>query len=262
MAANPATKGLFHLSTHMCGQHRSDHLAAIRARLDRGLPTRVVSTQLVEAGVDLDFPVVYRATAGVDSIAQAAGRCNREGRLPCHGKLWLFDPVDVTLRGELAAMAAKTRELLPDYPDVLDAAAVERYFQLYYWSRRGDHSWDDPDVLGCFPEERGRFEYNFRTASERFRMIDDATESVFIPYGNGARLIEILRREGPSRWLLRRLQRFVVAIQPWQCQAIVTAGDIEMDTGYAVLANTDLYDARLGLLVDEPGERRPESLIV
>jgi CRISPR-associated endonuclease/helicase Cas3 len=260
--SNESGEGLFHLSTLMCGQHRGDRLTEIRTRLKQGLPTRVVSTQLIEAGVDVDFPVVFRAMAGVDSIAQAAGRCNREGKLSGLGKLWLFDPIDVTLRGDHGEMAAKTRELLPDFPDPLDAAAVERYFQLYYWSRRGDHSWDDPDVLSCFPEERGQFAYDFRTAAERFRMIEESTESVFVPYGPGAQLVDLLRRRGPERFLLRRLQRYVVGVFPLAHAALVAAGDIETENGFSVLANTDIYDNNLGLLVDQPGQRRPENLVI
>lgn len=259
---NESGDGLFHLSTLMCGQHRSDRLTEIRERLRQRAPTRVVSTQLIEAGVDVDFPVVFRAMAGVDSIAQAAGRCNREGKLTGLGKVWLFDPADVTLRGDLGTMAAKTRELLPDHADLLDAAAVERYFELYYWSRRGDRAWDDPDVLSCFPEERGQFAYDFRTASERFRMIEETTESVFVPYGRGAQLIEQLRRDGPERYLLRRLQRYVVGVFTLTHASLVAAGDIEIENGFSVLANTDLYDKNLGLLVDQPGQRRPENLIV
>lgn len=255
-------EGLFHLSTNLCGQHRSDQLKIIRERLDRQLLTRVVSTQLVEAGVDVDFPLVFRAMAGVDSIAQAAGRCNREGRLTELGKLYLFDPTQYPLRGDLAMTAAKTRELLPDFPDPLELDAVQRYFELYYWSRRGDHAWDDANVLGCFPEESGQFAYNFRTASERFRMIEDATESVFVPYSRGARLIERLRRKGPDRRLLRRLQRYVVGVRPWQIQALFAAGDIDNSSGYYVLLNTDIYDKALGLMVDRPGEWRPETLMV
>ncbi|MEN1680226.1 MAG: CRISPR-associated helicase Cas3' [Planctomycetota bacterium] len=260
---------LFHLSTRMCGQHRSDQLAAIRERLKNREPCRVVSTQLIEAGVDVDFPVVLRAMAGVDSIAQAAGRCNREGKLPGLGTLWLFDPAEVQPKGELGATAAKTRELLPDYPggdaaaDLLDPAAVRRYFELWYWSREGDNAWDAEDVLGCFPEEHGKFAYDFRTASERFRIIKDETQTVFVPYGDGERLIDGLRREGPSRWLLRKLQRYAVGLRDWECQALVTSRDVEfIEEGFGVLANPDLYCQHLGLTLDRPGFRKPESMVL
>lgn len=263
LAGDTAPDGLFHLSTLMCGQHRSDKLTEIKQRLKDGLTCRVVSTQLVEAGVDVDFPEVFRAMAGVDSIAQAAGRCNREGRLPTPGRLWLFDPAEVQPKGYLGATAATTRELLPDFPDPLDLEAVRRYFEMHYWKRAGDNRWDDPRVMECFPEERGEFRYDFATAAERFRLIEDATESVFVPYGReGTRLIKQLRRGEVDRYLLRKLQRYSVGLYPYQCQTLVTAGDIELlDSGYRVLDNVSLYDASLGLVTDTPGWRDPESLV-
>jgi CRISPR-associated endonuclease/helicase Cas3 len=262
LAGDAVPADLFHLSTLMCGQHRSDKLAEIKQRLKAGLPCRVVSTQLVEAGVDVDFPEVFRAMAGVDSIAQAAGRCNREGRLPSHGRLWLFDPAEVQPKGYLGATAATTRELLPDFPDPLVHEAVQRYFEMHYWKRAGENRWDDPRVMECFPEERGEFRYDFAAAADRFRLIEDATETVFVPYGKGARLIEQLRRGEVDRFLLRKLQRYSVGLYPFQCQALVTAGDIELlDSGHRVLQNDSLYDAYLGLVTDSPGWRDPESLV-
>jgi CRISPR-associated endonuclease/helicase Cas3 len=103
--------GLFHLSTLMCGAHRASVIGEIRRRLSADEPCGVVSTQLIEAGVDLDFPVVYRALAGIDSIAQAAGRCNREGRMAL-GLVYLFEPAGERLQGFLKSTATSTRELL------------------------------------------------------------------------------------------------------------------------------------------------------
>lgn len=251
------SEGLYHLSTYMCGQHRSEIIQQIRKRLAKEQPCRVVSTQLIEAGVDVDFPVVLRALSGVDSIAQAAGRCNREGRLNGLGTLYLFDPSGVQPKGDLGAMAAITRELLPDHPDPLELPAVRRYFELRYYKRRGDHAWDDRKVMECFPEERGRFMYDFKTATERFYFIDDNAQSVFVPYGAGERLIERLRRHGPSRTLLRRLQRYTVSLPEWAYQPLIAAGDIDREYlaqhGYSILINPSIYDAERGLLVDRPG---------
>lgn len=262
LAGEERPDGLFHLSTLMCGEHRSQQVTEIKRRLKQGLPCRVVSTQLIEAGVDVDFPVVFRAMAGVDSIAQAAGRCNREGRLPGLGKLWLFDPAEVQPKGYLGATAATTRELLPDYPDPLDPAAVRRYFELHYWKRAGDHRWDDNRVMECFPPGP-ELHYDFQTAAERFRLIEETTETVFVPHGEGVKLIERLRGGEVDRYLLRKLQRYGVGLRPWQCQALVTTGDVELTKdGFQVLANESLYDNNLGVRIDRPGWRDPESNIV
>ena len=198
LAGDSPSEGLFHLSTRLCGQHRSDKLAEIKQRLEAQLPCRVVSTQLVEAGVDVDFPEVFRALAGVDSIAQAAGRCNREGRLPGLGRLHVFDPAEVQPKGYLGATAATTREVMKDFPDLLDPLAVEKYFQLHYWTRAGENQWDDPRVMECFPRELGDYYYNFSTASDRFQLIDDQSESVFIP---------VRRRRATDRVATRRRRR-------------------------------------------------------
>ncbi|MBX3436375.1 MAG: CRISPR-associated helicase Cas3' [Planctomycetaceae bacterium] len=257
------TEGLFHLSTLMCGAHRSAAIATIRERLQRNEPCRVVSTQLIEAGVDVDFPVVYRAMTGLDSIAQAAGRCNREGERPC-GDVYVFDPTEVKLRGYLGAIASTAREVIPDQSDLLDPAAIERYFQLHYWRQCEDHKGDKAGVMGCFPTPVERFAYSFRTAAERFCMIEDAAHSVFVPYAAaGERFIEELRKAGPSRGLLRRLQRYTVNLYEHTFMDLISAGDVEIltDGGYAVLTNLDAYDEQLGLRIDRPGFREAESNI-
>ena len=252
--------GLVHLSTLLCGQHRSDLISVIRGRLAADQSCRVVSTQLIEAGVDVDFPVVYRALSGIDSIAQAAGRCNREGERD-RAMVWVFEPTDVRLRGYLAAVASTAREVMPDHDDLLDPAAVTQYFELHYW-RHADR-WDKRDVMKCFPTPAQRFAFDFRAAAERFRMIEDASKSVFVPYGaEGERLVEQLRAVGPSRDLLRWLQRYTVGVYEQAYNAML-GGDIEeIHSGYAVLINRDAYDDQLGLRIDRPGYHEPESLIV
>ncbi len=256
------TDGLFHLSTFMCGKHRAEQIAEIRQRLKDDRSCRVISTQLIEAGVDVDFPVVFRALSGIDSIAQAAGRCNREGRRDS-ASVWVFEPSDVKLRGYLASVASTAREVAPDFDDLLDPAAITRYFELHYWQQGGENCWDENQVMRCFPKPVQKFAFDFRTADERFRMIEDVGKPVFVPYDStSAKLIERLRSDGPSRWLLRRLQRYTVGIYEQVYDEMVGNDVEELADGYAVLINSDIYDSQLGLRIDRLGFHEPQSLMI
>ena len=250
-----------HLSAAMCGQHRADVIAQIRARLQArragadARPLRVVSTQLVEAGVDIDFPVVFRALAGLDSVAQAAGRCNREGRLADGGKgqvvVFVRDIPKPLHQVRIAAQA--TRTIVQGGGDALSPAAFERYFPLYY---DGFASRDKHGIVDHL-RKNARFEFEFRTAAEKFQLVDDADQAtVIVVYtGTGALsilpLIEKLRSGDTDRWLLRKLQRYTVNVRrkllaTWQAQ-----GDVrELVPGMYLLIDGLRYDDRLGLLPD------------
>ncbi len=226
----PSGEATIHLSALMCGAHRSDVIRRIRDRLNRKLPVRVVSTQLVEAGVDIDFPVVYRALAGLDSIIQAAGRCNREGKLtdssgnPQYGKVVVFVPPEAKLIGMLRKGEDTTRELLAcgtldsDNPEI-----YTRYFQLFY-DRVNEHG---EDLLRLLEVRHDVCELYFRTASSQFRMIDDEyTRPVFVLYGDGEKLIAKLREEGPHRNLMRQLQRYSVNIPTSALETLLRMGTV------------------------------------
>jgi CRISPR-associated endonuclease/helicase Cas3 len=261
LAFGTDSEGTFHLSTFMCGAHRTNVLDAIRRRLTGGQRCCVVSTSLIEAGVDVDFPLVYRALTGVDSIAQAAGRCNREGRRP-EGVLKVFIASDVRLLGYLNAVAQSTAELLPDATDLLDPELVRRYFELHYCRQKGDDRWDKKRVMECFPTPLQSLHFQYRTAAERFHLIEETGRPVFVPYKKrGRRLTELLRKQ-PTRKLLRRLQRYSVAVFEHVYQAML-GKDIELlDSGHAVLINPDCYDNNLGFRSDKAGQHEPESLVL
>ncbi|MEL6106765.1 MAG: CRISPR-associated helicase Cas3' [Planctomycetota bacterium] len=250
---------IFHLSTFMCAAHRSQELSKIRDRLKHDEACKVVSTQLIEAGVDVDFPVVYRAMAGLDSIAQAAGRCNREGQLD-FGQLFVFDFAD-RLPGLLGDTAAKAREVIADCDDLLSLDAVDRYFRLHYWQLSANL--DEHDVMACFQSPVAEFQ--FRAAASRFQMIEDNSRAVFIPWNEKAESIEReLRAIGTlTRRLRRKASRFLVPIYERAFSSMVGADiDVASVEGLPILINRDLYDSNLGIVLERAGFHDPGSLVI
>jgi CRISPR-associated endonuclease/helicase Cas3 len=246
-----ATEGALHLSALMCGAHRSARIADVRERLQEGLPVRLVSTQLIEAGVDLDFPVVYRAFAGLDSLAQAAGRCNREGKLPDPGRVVVFHAPERPPRGLLRKAEDKAREILAGWQvDHLPPELFTTYFDLLY--RQGVNSLDAQGILSLHGRDSANFDIQFRTAAERFRLVDDSGYwPILVDWGDGADLIEEIRRLGPERLRMRRIQRYLVSIPAGQLQALRAKGDVEeLLPGLFGVRAPRLYAEAIGLRVE------------
>jgi CRISPR-associated endonuclease/helicase Cas3 len=250
-------EGTFHLSALMCAAHRSQVIGKIRSALRISGPVRVVSTQLVEAGVDLDFPVVYRAFGGLDSIAQAAGRCNREGRLPGKGLVQIFVAPTNPPQGTPRIAAQVTEGMLAERPnlDPLRPDVFERYFRQLYFIR-------SRDAQGIQADRRA---FKFKTVAEKFRMIeDDGSEPVLVPFEDASQRLDALRRFGLSRDRLRAIQPFLVTLYPQQIQALERAGALETigDTVRALLpTHAYLYDATFGLVLEGSLAADPRSLL-
>ena len=208
---------------------------------------RVISTQLIEAGVDLDFPVVFRAMAGMDSIAQAAGRCNREGRL-LMGQVVVFVPPSkppVFLKKAESA----TRELLQlDFvlQDSLQPQVFKRYFELYYASK---NSYDKKEIMLSL-KDQGNLEIAFRTAAANFKLIDESQQSTVVTlYGEGRQCLTELHKNGLKRWILRKLQRYTVTIPRQVQEQLLRTGDIkEIFPGLFEQVHETLYHPQLGFL--------------
>ena len=253
-------QGTIHLSALMCGAHRSEVIKAIKERLKRGEPTRVVSTQLVEAGVDLDFPVVYRALAGLDSIAQAAGRCNREG-LRTKGKVVVFVPESKMPAGILRQAAEIGRRLLADGKD--DPLAPERfaqYFKELYWLR-GDRL-DASGILQDLAPD-SEFRFSFRTAAAKFHVVDESLYApVIVRYGEGGDLLRTLTKHGPEKWLMRKLQRHVVNVPKYMLAKLKGTGEVEEPfEGIYIQSSLGDYDDAVGLICDRQ-QLSPDDLVI
>jgi len=241
--------GAIHLSASMCGAHRAQCIADIRQRLKDRMPVRVVSTQLIEAGVDVDFPVVYRALAGIDSIAQAAGRCNREGA-PAPGRVMVFVPPKSAPPGQLRRAEQTTVSLMAGTTlDPLAPSTFEKYFQHFYLS---EPNWDKHDMHSLLVRDASRMEIQFRTAAEKFRYVDDADSRPILVWWDDSRgLIGKLKKEGPKRWLMRKLQRYAVNLPRRVLDRLVETGEVREVWPGIFAQNVDtLYHPHLGVVID------------
>lgn len=247
--------GALYLSTNLCGAHRAERIEEIRLRLaanreraQTGLqpcPLHVVSTQLIEAGVDVDFPVVFRSLAGLDAIAQAAGRCNREGRLE-RGEVNVFVPPETAPPGLLLKAEQSTRELLAiDAEPALSPDMFDRYSRLLLAKV---NTWDKANIRGLLlPGDK--LEFRFREAADKFRLIDNDGMPVIVRWGESPDLIDRLDTGKPDRWLLRKLQRYTVNVHPDCLHQLIDQGDVrEALPGLYVQANDLIYDETFGFL--------------
>lgn len=241
-------EGRFHLSTLLYPVHRKAVLETIRQRLKAGLPCRVVSTSLIEAGVDVDFPSVYREIAGLDAIAQAAGRCNREGKRDAEASIVTYfqseHPVPVLQKINIQA----AHEALKQCGDPGNPETMNRYFTSL-------RSWigENMDKSGMMKTLREQL-LPFKTVSEAFHLIEEETCTVYIPLGEGESICHLLQEGRANREDFRRAGQYSVSIYRQHFQALVNAGDIlPLSDDSAILTNLSLYDPEMGLSMKADG---------
>ena len=238
--------GSFHLSTLMYPDHRRRVLAEIRWRLTNDLPCRVISTSLIEAGVDVNFPAVFREEAGLDSILQAAGRCNREGKKPPEESIvTIFQgPNPIPPLFDIPIKAA--RQTLKQFDNPEDPEAIHFYFRELL-HLKGKQAQDHKEILSIMQEDR----MPFKTVAERFHLIDSDTRTVYIPQNEGNKLVEQLRAGAWNRALFRSLGQYAVSIYPQHFEALMAAGDLELlKDKAAILTNMKLYSSDTGLSLE------------
>lgn len=211
----------FHLSARLCPAHRQEKLGLISERLAAGAPVRLVSTQVIEAGVDVDFPIAFRALGPLDSIVQTAGRCNREGRHPEPRPVIVFRPADGgTPRGAYRIAAAKTEEFLARHPNVAlhQPGTYARYFTELYSLLGREASNDDPVFAASSI-------FDFPKAAEECSLVGDEMRSVLVRWGEGVTLAETLHREKHlTAEECRRAQRFSINLYEGEFRSAYASG--------------------------------------
>lgn len=236
-----------HLSRMMCPAHLSKKIQEMKEALaePNNRIVRVVSTQLIEAGVDIDFPVVFRQEAGLDSILQAAGRCNREGKLPlCTTHVFSLTAEHTLPRGFMT-QCNNARLNMGKEHDWFSPEAMTNYF-LQLYSRI--QSFDKKDMKHYLynPEE-----LMFETAAQEFQLIDDTSVAVIVNWQNSLSLLERLKTEGPSYSLMKQLNQYSVNLRRHDLEHLIKDGIIEeiIDGVYAA-RNSKQYNENVGLLTD------------
>ena len=245
--------GSYHLSTLMCPTHRKQVLEEVRGRLKEGKPCRVISTQVMEAGIDVDFPVGFRALAGLDSIIQAAGRVNREMKRNV-SDVYVFDPETPFIKRTpifIKQGAAFAESVIRKFEGQINSkAAIEEYFNsLYYVQGKG--AFDVKKILSCF--DNG-IEFEFKKAAEDFKLIDRNTVSVVVPYNEEAKdILERARHHPYPFTFARQLQMYTVSIYEKEFEKLQSKGVIETTNNtYQVLTEASMkefYNEKTGLVL-------------
>ena len=244
-------EGVFHLSTTMYPVHRKRVLQQIRECLNQGEKCIVVATSLVEAGVDLDFQAVYRQVAGIDSIIQAAGRCNREGKQSLESSctfVFQMDEEKIVKQQELPI--AVTKQILQDKEDLSSLDAIQQYFEnLYHF--RGE-SLDKKEIMEAFH----KCKFPFADVSKDFKIIEENTRTILVTYEERAKQIEEeIRIKGMTKALMREAGQYCISVhenifKKMYEEGMIRAISEDLKEDFFALSRVEDYTEDMGLLLD------------
>jgi len=268
-AQSAGLEGLVHLTTRHYAAHRRKILANVRHALEHQAPCRLIATSLIEAGVDVDFPKGWRAEAGLDQIAQAAGRVNREGGRPLdESTLTVFRAPNNPPPPEINGLSGDMVRMMHKHTNLFSPAAIEDFFGEVYW-RLSPQGLDAKSIFDDFKLGSGLADFSYRAVAEKFRMIESGMVPVIVPGDDKAR--EAVRRlsvaQIPSGKIARDLQTYIVQVPPKARDRLIACGRVAFAeqklrlNQFAVLVDDKLYREDVGLLWEDAEYLSAEGLV-
>lgn len=262
-------EGLVHLTTRQCAADRRGILGKVRRMLEDDVPCRLIATSLIEAGVDIDFPQGWRAEAGLDQIAQAAGRVNREGRRSrAESTLTIFRAPDNAPPPEIKSLSGDMARIMHNHANLLSPAAIEDFFGEVYW-RVSPQGLDAKSIFDDFKVGSGEVRFSYRLVAEKFRMIESGMAPVIVPRDDKAReaIKKLAIAQIPSGAIARELQTYIVQVPPKARERLIACGHVQfvqqqlrLDQ-FAVLISDCLYREDVGLLWEDAEYLSAEGLV-
>lgn len=236
--------GVYHLSTYMTPLHIKRTLETIADRLRNNIKCRVISTSLIEAGVDLDFPDVFREETGIDSIIQAGGRCNREGKRKDYESIVTVFRRDKISRHVTAVLAYNDR-INEKFTDISEPEAIKYYFDTLYRER----NLDDKEIYNILSKQM----FMFRTVADKFKLIESDQRQIFIPNSENSELYFAIRNGYLNRKLMREAALHMVSIYPNEYAELCSTGVLSVYDDIAILEEKNCYDDMTGLIIPNTG---------
>lgn len=241
--------GRYCLTTLIYPADRKAKIVEIKQRLKDGRPCKVISTSLIEAGVDLDFPAVYREEAGMDSLIQAAGRCNREGKRSKEQSEVFSFSLEGKSNSHMEQSRGALRETMRKYEKVNSPEAIAFYFQ-YYRKLLGQENLDEKGLIKIWDQTENFFP--FATVAKKFKLIENDTETIYIPADETVeKYLQIIQSGHASRTIYRKLGQYGVSVPEYQFQKFKDQGLVnEVAKNIYVLNDMEKYNSQTGLQLD------------
>lgn len=259
-------EAVYHMSTLMHSRHRRKVLSEVKEKLNSSENVILIATSLVEAGVDIDFPLVMRSIAGIDSIIQAGGRANREGKLD-RGRVLVFEPTSEMgkIPKSILSMVSITQEVIRVLgEEAFENKGVHMYFENLYHASSSSNVLDVKNILAEFEVRGNQYKFNFETVAKKYKIIEDNTKSVIVNSSEDTnQMVQELRKNIFKRETIRKLQQYAVSVYKHEYEKLKAENALEiLESGYSILNNGKYYDGETGLDIFSIDNKNAECCMI